>query len=139
MINMTENINTVTMYRFLSSLIGIGKTHGMIENVKNFIDETLMFKKDFEVCVICPTREELKHIKFSFTDYYNKYIDLMTFKDILYKISSFPLDKEDPYNFPRLDQLFVGKHYEKYFIDPSCYEIIIKEQLQRFKQISELL
>lgn len=132
------NINTNTMYRFITCLRGIGKTHGLVENVKNFIDEALLFKKDFEVCVICASREELKILEHVFNDY-NKYIDLKTFRDILYKLSEFPLDTENPDNFPHLSQLFLDKHYEKFFIDPSCYEIIIKEQLQRFKQISELL
>lgn len=133
------NINTNTMYRFITSLRGIGKTANMVENVKNFIDEALMFKKEFEVCVICTNREELKLLKYKFTDYYMKYIDLKTTYDILYKLSQFPLDRENPGNFPHIRQLDLGKNYEKYFIDPSCYELIIMEQLDRFKQIGELL
>ena len=66
--------NTIAAYRFINCLRGSGKTSGMIEVVKNFIDETLMFKNDFEVMVIVPNVESKKSISTLFTEHYGKYI-----------------------------------------------------------------
>ena len=49
---LNKQIDTIAAKRFLTALRGIGKTTGIIENVKNCVDDILLYKKDFEVLVI---------------------------------------------------------------------------------------
>ena len=63
MLGLSNEIDTITVQRFMNCLRGTGKTSIMIEAVKNFIDDTLLFKSDFEVLFIAPTVEEKKIIR----------------------------------------------------------------------------
>lgn len=141
MLGLNNEIDTISAQRFMNCLRGTGKTSIIIEAVKNFIDDTLMFKSDFEVLLIVPTVEEKKLIKKLFTDYYRKYIEFKTVSDILYQLSTFPIDTEHPYDIPPIRNLIrhEGRPYERYFVDPSCYEKLCREQMSKIEKIKEIL
>ena len=46
MLGLNNEIDTISAQRFMNCLRGTGKTSIIIEAVKNFIDDTLMFKSD---------------------------------------------------------------------------------------------
>lgn len=138
---LNKEIDTIATRRFMNCLRGIGKTSGMVENVKNYIDEVLLFKKEFEILVICLNLDEKKMLREMFSNY-SKYIDLKTMQEVMYKLSEFPIDEENPYDIPRIDRFKWAfgedKHYEKYFVDPSCYEALCIQQMDKLQKIKEL-
>lgn len=138
MYDIMQNINTRATRRFIECLRGIGKTQGMVLNIQNMIDEILLYKNEFEVLVICTDVEQKKLLRQTMMPHYNKYIEYKTMYDILYKVSAFPVNDDSPYDVPRIHQL-LDKNYEYYFVDPSCYEILLGKQLDKLAQIGELL
>lgn len=141
MLGLSSEIDTISAQRFMNCLRGTGKTSVVIESVKNFIDETLIFKSDFEVLVIVPNVEEKRRIQKLITDYYKKYIEFKTLSDVLYKLSEFPIDTEHPYDVPSIRSLIQDgeRPYERYFVDPSCYEKLCREQMNKIERIKEIL
>lgn len=141
MLGLSNEIDTITVQRFMNCLRGTGKTSIMIEAVKNFIDDTLLFKSDFEVLFIVPTVGEKKLIRNLFSDFYKKHIEFKTVSDILYQLSTFPIDTEHPYDVPQIRNLIrhEGKPYERYFVDPSCYERLCREQMDKIEKVKEIL
>jgi len=137
---LSREIENIVVKRFLSSTSGIGKTSGMIENVKSFIDEVLMFKSDFEVCVICCDLEQKKILRTLFTDHYLKYIELKTMQEIMYKLSEFPINLDAVEDVPSLNMLRLDdKHYEKFFVEPQCYVNLLQRYLDKVDKIKEIL
>ena len=64
---------------------------------------------------------------------------------LLYK---FPINTDDPYDIPNIQLLqqhyAIGENkeirqYERFFVDPSCYEILYRQQLDKIKQVKEIL
>lgn len=141
MLGLSSEIDTISAQRFMNCLRGTGKTSVVIESVKNFIDETLIFKSDFEVLFIVPNVEEKRRIQKLITDYYKKYIEFKTLSDVLYKLSEFPIDTEHPYDVPSIRNLIQDRErpYERYFVDPSCYEKLCREQMNKIERIKEIL
>lgn len=138
---MQDRIDTIAARRFLNALRGIGKTHGIVENVKTCIDDILLYKNEFEVLVVCLNVAEKKILRGVFGDYYKKYIDLCTMSDMLYKLSEFPINEGNPYDVPRLSNYqwaFKGKEYERIFVDPSCYEDLCLKQMEKLDKIREI-
>lgn len=131
--------NTIAAFRFINCLKGIGKTTGLIENIKSFIDETLLFKNDFEVMVIVENREMKLLLKNLLTDYYMKYTEIKTMHEIMYKLSEFPINTDNPYDVPPIKYFNFDKTYEKYFVDAGCYKEIAIQQLNKIKRIGEEL
>ena len=141
---MNKQIDTIAAKRFLTALRGIGKTTGIIENVKNCVDDILLYKKDFEVLVIVENHEMKKLFRHCLTEYYEKYVDVITMQEVMYKLSEFPIVEDKEGDVPRINNFQFGtssnpKNYERYFVDPSCYEALCLKQMDKLKKIEELL
>lgn len=139
---MKNAFDMTSVMRFMNCLRGIGKTYGMLENIRSFIDETLLFKKDFEVLVICPSVSDKRNYKTYLTDHYLKYIDLKSMHEIMYKLSEIPTDPDNPYDIPRISQFSwsfgSGSKFEKVFVDPSCFELLCRQQVDKLQHIKEM-
>jgi len=141
---LNKQIDTIAAKRFLTALRGIGKTTGIIENVKNCVDDILLYKKDFEVLVIVENHEMKKLFRRCLTEYYEKYVDVITMQEVMYKLSEFPIVEDKEGDVPRINNFQFGtpsnpKNYERYFVDPSCYEALCLKQMDKLKKIEELL
>lgn len=137
-----KQIDTIATKRFLKALRGIGKTKGLIENIKNYIDDTLLYKKEFEVLVVVENVEMKKLIRLRLTDYYMKYINLITMQEVMYKLSEFPIMDGREDDVPNILNFKFGnsdKTYEHCFVDPSCYEILCQRQLDKLKKVEDIL
>jgi len=90
--------------------------------------------------LIVPNREEKLLREKQLSDYYSKYIEIKTMKEVMYRLSSFPIF-DDPYDCPKIRDFdsYDGKKYERYFVDPSCFAAIALEQLNKLKTLKEEL
>ena len=131
-----EKINIQAASDFLDCIKGIGKTTDLVSNVKDFIDEALMFNNEFEVCVVVSDVNQKKLYRTYFSDHYSKHIEFRTLSDVLYRLSEFPIEHEVP-NIKYL--IGIGKEYAKFFVEPDCYIKLCREQLDKLKQIGEIL
>ena len=141
---LNTQIDQIATHRFLTALRGIGKTTGIVENIKSYIDDTLLYKNDFEVLVIVENQEMKRMMKTRLTDYYFKYTDVVTMQEVMYKLSEFPIMDGKEGDVPNICRFQFGtpenpKKYEKFFVDPSCYEVLCLRQLDKLKQIGDLL
>lgn len=118
--------------QFINVFRGIGKTRSIDESIRLFIDEILLHKKEFKVLYIVPNREAKLNLKFNFSDYYLNYIETMSTYDILYRLSNYPHIINREYL-----ALVIGSGYERIFIDPSCYEILLEQSLDKLNTIKE--
>ena len=144
MVGLNQQIDSIAEKRFINSLRGIGKTTGIIENVKSYIDDTLLYKKDFEVLLIVENQEMKKLVRNLLTDYYLKYTDISTMQTVMYKLSEFPILDEREGDVPRITQFTFGtpsnpKKYEKVFVDPSCFVELYLRQMEKLKKIEGIL
>ena len=146
--HLNKQIDTIATVRFLNCLRGIGKTKGMLENITSCIDEILLYKSEFEILVICVNREQKLYLQKCLANRYLKYIEFITMQSLMYKLSEFPINTDDPYDIPNIQLLqqhyAIGENkeirqYERFFVDPSCYEILYRQQLDKIKQVKEIL
>jgi len=120
--------------QFINIFRGIGKTRSVDESIKSYIDEILLHKKEFKVLYIVPNREAKLNLNFNFSGYYLNYIETMSTYDILYRLSNYPhvINRE-------FLTLVIGSGYERIFIDPSCYEILLEQTLDKLDTIKEMV
>lgn len=133
MSDLQTDINVIK--QFINIFRGIGKTRSIDESIKSYIDEILLHKKDFKVLYIVPPNREAKlNLKFNFSDYYLNYIETMSTYDILYRLSNYPhvINRE-------FLILVIGYGYERIFIDPGCYEILLEQSLDKLDTIKEMV
>lgn len=132
------NLEIITVRKFLRLFRGVGKTTGMIENIKSFLDEQLLVRKDIKIGVIVESKDTAKILSYGPLSYYKDNIVYYSMKQLLNALSQLNEKEEVPLDHA-LFLIDRNNRIDKVFIDPSCFEILCLEQLDKLQEILNII